>query len=67
MNAWMGSFGEADEHAGCGNLMSRITVEGAEQSGRRPTVAALSGKSGRAKSPVNRTGRSIAGKPDQAS
>jgi hypothetical protein len=64
MNAWMGSFGEADEHAGCGNLMSRITVEGAEQSGRR---AAPSGKSGRAKSPVNRTGRSIAGKPDQAS
>jgi hypothetical protein len=104
MNAWMRTFGLAAEHVGCGNLMSRITLEGAEQSDRRPlarlggrerrgavrdgsdrmmqqeacdharqpgqfrsSLAALSAKTGRAKGPVNRTGRSIAGKRDQAS
>ena len=29
MNGWMGSFSLTDEHAGCGNLMSRITLEDA--------------------------------------
>ncbi|MCP3384404.1 hypothetical protein NLM31_28945 [Bradyrhizobium sp. CCGUVB4N] len=67
----MWKFDEPDHTSGLGTITPE--AGGAARRARfamceiKQGEAALSGKSGRAKGPVNRTGRSIAGKPDQAS